>query len=810
MPKDVILVVWLCVCTARTVLGFGMDPDLQMDIITELDLVNTTLGVTQVSGLHNASKAFLFQDTEREIYAAPHVSEKLIQLFRNKSEFTFLATVRQKSSTSGVILSIRELEHSYFELESSGLRDEIRYHYIHNGKPRTEALPYRMADGQWHKVALSVSASHLLLHVDCNRIYERVIDPPETNLPPGSNLWLGQRNQKHGLFKGIIQDGKIIFMPNGYITQCPNLNRTCPTCSDFLSLVQGIMDLQELLAKMTAKLNYAETRLSQLENCHCEKTCQMSGLLYRDQDSWVDGDHCRNCTCKSGTVQCRRMTCPPLSCSPDSLPVHIAGQCCKVCRPKCIYGGKVLAEGQRILTKSCRECRGGVLVKITEACPPLNCSEKDHILPESQCCSVCRGHNFCAEGPKCGENSECKNWNTKATCECKNGYISVQGDSAYCEDIDECAAKMHYCHANTVCVNLPGLYRCDCVPGYIRVDDFSCTEHDECGSGQHSCDENAICTNTVQGHSCTCKPGYVGNGTVCRAFCQEGCRYGGTCVAPNKCVCPPGFTGSHCEKDIDECTEGIIECHNHSRCVNLPGWYHCECRSGFHDDGTYSLSGESCIDIDECALRTHTCWNDSACINLAGGFDCLCPAGPSCSGDCPHEGGLKHNGQVWTLKEDRCSVCSCKDGKILCRRTACDCQNPSVDLFCCPECDTRVTSQCLDQNGQKLYRSGDNWTHSCQQCRCLEGEVDCWPLVCPNLHCEFKAILEGECCPRCVSDPCLADNIAHDIRKTCLDSYGISRLSGSVWTMAGSPCTTCKCKNGSVCCSVDLECLHNN
>lgn len=47
--------------------------------------------------------------------------------------------------------------------------------------------------------------------------------------------------------------------------------------------------------------------------------------------------------------------------------------------------------------------------------------------------SLLLGHNFCAEGPKCGENSECKNWNTKATCECKNGYISVQGDSTYCE-----------------------------------------------------------------------------------------------------------------------------------------------------------------------------------------------------------------------------------------------------------------------------------------------------------------------------------------------------------------------------------------
>ncbi|XP_050811261.1 protein kinase C-binding protein NELL1 isoform X7 [Gopherus flavomarginatus] len=727
---DLILVLWACVASARAVAGFGTDPNLQIDIITELDLVNTTIGVTQVSGLH-ASKAFLFQDVEREIHAAPHVSEKLIQLFRNKSEFTFLATLQQRASTSGVVLSIRELEHSYFELESSGLRDEIRYHYRFNGKARTEVFPYRMADGQWHKIALSLSASHLLLHVDCNRIYERVIDPPEMNLTPGSSLWLGQRNRKHGFFKGIIQDVKVIFMPNGYITQCPNLNRTCPTCSDFLSLVQGIMDLQELLAKMTAKLNYAETRLSQLENCHCEKTCQVNGVIYRDKDSWVEDDHCRNCTCKSGVVECRRMSCPPLNCAPDTLPVHMGGQCCKVCRSKCIFGGRVLAEGQRVLTKNCRECRNRVLVKVTETCPPLNCSEKDHILPENQCCSVCRGHNFCAEGHRCGENSECKNWNTKATCECKTGYISIQGDSAYCEDIDECAAKMHYCHANTVCVNLPGSYRCDCVQGYIRVDDFSCTEHDECGSGQHNCDANAICTNTVRGYSCTCKPGYVGNGTICR-------------------------------------------------------------------------------DIDECALRTHTCWNDSACVNLAGGFDCLCPSGPSCTGDCPHEGGLKRNGQVWTLKEDRCSVCSCKNGKIFCRRTACDCQNPSVDLFCCPECDTRVTSQCLDQNGHKVYRSGDNWTYSCQQCHCLEGEVDCWPLLCPNPNCEYTAISEGECCPRCVSDPCLADQITYDIRKTCVDGYGITRLSGSVWTMAGSPCTTCKCKNGNVCCSVDLDCLHNN
>ncbi|OCT83613.1 hypothetical protein XELAEV_18021755mg [Xenopus laevis] len=61
--------------------------------------------------------------------------------------------------------------------------------------------------------------------------------------------------------------------------------------------------------------------------------------------------------------------------------------------------------------------------------------------------------------------------------------VIVSGDLRYhlsplasrSSDIDECAAKMHYCHSNTVCVNLPGSYRCDCVSGFIRVDDFSCT-----------------------------------------------------------------------------------------------------------------------------------------------------------------------------------------------------------------------------------------------------------------------------------------------------------------------------------------------
>uniref|UniRef100_A0A4W5PNG3 Neural EGFL like 1 n=1 Tax=Hucho hucho TaxID=62062 RepID=A0A4W5PNG3_9TELE len=739
---DIYVALLSVVLIAKPVLGFGLDPDYQIDIINELDFANATYGITQVAGLHKNSKAFLFRDMGRAVHAPAHITEKVVQLFRSKSEFTFMASIQQKSSTSGVIFSIHESEHSYFELESSGLREEIRYHYSYKGKPRSESFPYRLADGQWHKIALSISATHLLLHVDCNRIYERVIDPPQMDLTLGSGVWLGQHSHKHGFFKV-----KQTFHHHIH-------DHSCPTCSDFLSLVQGIMDLQELLAKMTLKLNYAESRLTQLEGCRCDRTCSANGVDYRDKELWVEPENCRNCVCMNGVVECRRIFCPPANCSEDSLPVHVVGTCCKKCRREYCH-----------------------LASTTETLFPS--------LP---------GYDFCAEGLICGENSECKNRNTRAECECKSGFASIHGDSTYCQDIDECAAQRHYCQANTVCVNVPGSHRCDCLPAFVRVDDYSCTEHDECASGQSSCDDNAICTNTIRGHLCTCKPGYVGNGSICTAFCEEGCRSGGTCVSPNTCICPSGFTGRHCETDIDECAEGLIQCHNHSRCVNLPGWYHCECRNGFHDNGSYLIDGSSCIDVDECATQTHTCWNDSVCVNLPGGFDCMCTSGPACSGDCLHEEGLKHNGQEWNLSLDRCSLCSCKDGRTFCKRRECDCVDPEADLFCCPECDSRKSSQCLHQSGHTLYNSRDSWIYSCRQCRCLEGEVDCWPLACPVLACKYSALEEGDCCPHCVTDPCLADNIAYDITQTCQDPAGITRLSSATWPMPGSPCTTCKCK----------------
>ncbi|XP_013874821.1 epidermal growth factor-like protein 7 [Austrofundulus limnaeus] len=63
-----------------------------------------------------------------------------------------------------------------------------------------------------------------------------------------------------------------------------------------------------------------------------------------------------------------------------------------------------------------------------------------------------------------------------------------------------------------------------------------------------------------------------------QAVCEQPCGNGGTCLKPNKCACPLGWTGPQCRTDVDEC-RGRQACAQ--RCVNTAGSYTCVCRDGF-------------------------------------------------------------------------------------------------------------------------------------------------------------------------------------------------------------------------------------
>ncbi|KAG7215334.1 hypothetical protein INR49_022571 [Caranx melampygus] len=72
-----------------------------------------------------------------------------------------------------------------------------------------------------------------------------------------------------------------------------------------------------------------------------------------------------------------------------------------------------------------------------------------------------------------------------------------------------------------------------------------------------------------------------------QALCGQACVNGGTCLRPNQCACPLGWTGHQCQTDVDECSERSPCAHD---CINTAGSYRCSCRDGFRLDG----DGRSC------------------------------------------------------------------------------------------------------------------------------------------------------------------------------------------------------------------------
>lgn len=83
-----------------------------------------------------------------------------------------------------------------------------------------------------------------------------------------------------------------------------------------------------------------------------------------------------------------------------------------------------------------------------------------------------------------------------------------------------------------------------------------------------------------------------------------------------RCLCGYGYTGVHCELDIDSCIGH--RCSEHAVCLGQQHNYTCHCMLGY--EGTFCE-----IETDEC--RSSPCANGATCIDLVAGHQCLCAPG---------------------------------------------------------------------------------------------------------------------------------------------------------------------------------------
>ncbi|KAF8571994.1 hypothetical protein P879_01957 [Paragonimus westermani] len=173
-----------------------------------------------------------------------------------------------------------------------------------------------------------------------------------------------------------------------------------------------------------------------------------------------------------------------------------------------------------------------------------------------------------------------------------------------------------------------------------------------------------------------CCPGFTQqagkDGCVPKSNCSQfvhfafACQNGGLCYENNgvvRCSCPAGYTGVHCQIQIDDCASGTGDCERD--CARNPKSSYCRCPAGYY----LAPDRRRCLDIDECKHRRGGCMY--FCENLPGGYRCACPSDMMLAPDkiscvpffdpCKHppNGDCEH---ICTTLPGYRYVCSCRPG----------------------------------------------------------------------------------------------------------------------------------------------------
>ena len=284
-------------------------------------------------------------------------------------------------------------------------------------------------------------------------------------------------------------------------------------------------------------------------------------------------------------------------------------------------------------------------------------------------------HEPCLNGGTCIEGAP---GSSTYTCVCTNtGFVGTLCE----ENVNDCACASAGTDTTyqlngfvNGCDDLVNDYTCQCKDGW---EGKSCDANiNDCGSSTTTqCDSMGTDTtynnngfvngckddvSTVNSVVCHCKPGFTGSlceinidncermadntpsNTVCSPIGTDytsstidgktflqGC-YDLADGSGAECLCKVGFEGINCAINTDDCVSGICGDTEGITCTDGIDSYTCNCPEGYENKDN-ETSGV-CVDVNECA-DANFCNGRGNCNNFMGGFFCACDPSSGFTGD---------------------------------------------------------------------------------------------------------------------------------------------------------------------------------
>uniref|UniRef100_A0A8P4GGD7 Laminin G domain-containing protein n=1 Tax=Dicentrarchus labrax TaxID=13489 RepID=A0A8P4GGD7_DICLA len=204
------------------------------DLLKILDFPNLPEGVTRTTGFCSHRRSTQGPDVAYRVSKDAQLSAPTKQLYPGDvfpEDFSILATVKPKKGSQSFLLSVYN-EQGIQQLGLEVGRSPVFLYEDHTGKPSPEDYPLfrgvNLADGKWHRVAISVHRQTITLILDCKKkTTQKLLRSPSPIIDTKGIVVFGTRILDEEVFEGDIQQLMIVADHRAAYDYCEHYSPDC-------------------------------------------------------------------------------------------------------------------------------------------------------------------------------------------------------------------------------------------------------------------------------------------------------------------------------------------------------------------------------------------------------------------------------------------------------------------------------------------------------------------------------------------------------------------------------------------------------